>query len=100
MPAYLATNRSHLSYFIEWAQELKKVLVSTLITAAFWLTIRNTIVQSRAVMGTTGGWRDPLLMEEAVANGHIDMCGLGRPLREEPDFVNKILEGKAVKAKL
>ncbi|KAF2094968.1 FMN-linked oxidoreductase [Rhizodiscina lignyota] len=60
------------SYFIEWAQELKKVL-------------------SRAVIGTTGGWRDSHRMAEAVAKGDIDMCGLGRPLREDPYFVNKAM---------
>lgn len=64
------------SYFIEWAQELKKVL-------------------SRAVIGTTGGWDDTYRMAEAVANGDIDMIGLGRPLREDPYFVNKAIRGEA-----
>ncbi|KAH8888915.1 FMN-linked oxidoreductase, partial [Thozetella sp. PMI_491] len=62
-------------YFIEWAQEIKKVL-------------------SRAVIGTTGGWRDSHRMAEAVAQGDIDMCGLGRPLRRDPSFVNKALKGE------
>ncbi|KAJ5171001.1 uncharacterized protein N7500_003784 [Penicillium coprophilum] len=69
------------SYFIEWAQELKKVL-------------------SRAVIGTTGGWRDSHRMAEAVERGDIDMCGLGRPLREDPDFVNKVLRGEARRSNL
>ncbi|KAL2858542.1 hypothetical protein BJY01DRAFT_201330 [Aspergillus pseudoustus] len=67
--------RYYGSYFIEWAQEMKKVL-------------------SRAVIGTTGGWRDAHRMAEAVREGKIDMCGLGRPLRENPFFVSEILEGK------
>ncbi|PGH23915.1 hypothetical protein AJ80_01977 [Polytolypa hystricis UAMH7299] len=69
------------SFFIEWAQEMKKVL-------------------SRAVIGTTGGWRDSHRMADAVRNGDIDMCGLGRPLREDPDFVNKVLRGEARISKL
>lgn len=64
------------SYFIEWAQELKKVL-------------------SRAVIGTTGGWRDTVRMAEAVERGDVDMIGLGRPLREDPEFVNKAIRGEA-----
>ncbi|KAL4891164.1 hypothetical protein BDV59DRAFT_209284 [Aspergillus ambiguus] len=69
------------SYFIEWAQELKKVL-------------------TRAVIGTTGGWRDSHRMAEAVENGDIDMCGLGRPLREDPHFVRKVLRGEVRKSNL
>ncbi|RFU26088.1 hypothetical protein B7463_g10259, partial [Scytalidium lignicola] len=69
------------SYFIEWAQELKKVL-------------------SRAVIGTTGGWRDAYRMSEAVENGDIDMIGLGRPLREDPQFVNGVLRGDVIESKL
>lgn len=64
------------------------------------MNIAKRMFQSRAVIGTTGGWRDPLRMEEAVANGDIDMCGLGRPLREQPEFVTEVLTGKAAKAKL
>lgn len=33
-------------------------------------------------------------MSEAVARGDIDMCGLGRPLREDPHFVKKALKGE------
>lgn len=56
--------------------------------------------QSRAVIGTTGGWLDAGRMAEAVQNGDIDMCGLGRPLREDPDFVNRVLRGDVVTSKL
>ncbi|KAJ5599213.1 hypothetical protein N7450_000280 [Penicillium hetheringtonii] len=69
------------SYFIEWAQELKKVL-------------------SRAVIGTTGGWRDSHRMSEAVGCGDIDMVGLGRPLREDPNFVNQILREESMRSNL
>ena len=39
------------------------------------------------MIGTTGGWRDIHLMSKAVERGDINMCGLGRPLQEDPDFV-------------
>lgn len=58
------------------------------------------ISQSRAVIGTTGGWRDPYQMEKAVENGDVDMIGLGRPLREDPELVNSILGGSARTIKL
>jgi 2,4-dienoyl-CoA reductase-like NADH-dependent reductase (Old Yellow Enzyme family) len=69
------------SYFVEWAQEIKKVL-------------------SRAVIGTTGGWRDVHRMAEAVEQGDVDMIGLGRTLREDPDFVNKAIKGEVSLSKL
>lgn len=50
--------------------------------------------QSRAVIGTTGGWRDSHRMSEAVERGDIDMCGLGRPLREDPFFPKRVLRGE------
>jgi 2,4-dienoyl-CoA reductase-like NADH-dependent reductase (Old Yellow Enzyme family) len=52
------------------------------------------------VIGTTGGWRDSHRMSEAVERGDIDMCGLGRPLREDPDFVNKVLRGEIRRSNL
>ncbi|KIH87033.1 hypothetical protein SPBR_05071 [Sporothrix brasiliensis 5110] len=70
-----SSQRLRGSYFIEWAQDLKKVL-------------------SRAVIGTTGGWRDGFRMAEAVERGNIDLCGLGRPLRADPHFVQKVLRGE------
>lgn len=33
-------------------------------------------------------------MAEAVEKCDVDMCGLGRPLREDPEFVNKVLRGE------
>lgn len=69
------------SYFVEWAQEMKKVL-------------------SRAVIGTTGGWRDSHRMAEAVERGDLDMIGLGRTLREDAEFVNKAIKGEVRLSKL
>ncbi|KAI5476511.1 NamA [Pseudohyphozyma bogoriensis] len=48
------------SYFIEWAREQKKIL-------------------SRAVCGTTGGWRDSHMMAQAIEEGEVDM----RPAEEQ-----------------
>lgn len=67
------------SYFIEWAKEMKKVL-------------------SRAIIGTTGGWSDEVKMAEAVQHRDIDLVGLGRLLREKPDFVRCVLEKADSKA--
>lgn len=39
-------------------------------------------------------------MSEAVEHGDIDMCGLGRALREEPDFVKKVLRGETRRSNL
>jgi 2,4-dienoyl-CoA reductase-like NADH-dependent reductase (Old Yellow Enzyme family) len=39
-------------------------------------------------------------MSEAVENGDIDMIGLGRPLREDPFFVNKVLRGEVRRSNL
>ena len=52
-----------------------------------------TVLQSRAVIGTTGGWRNAELMARAVREQRIDMCGIARPLREEPDLVKRMLAG-------
>jgi 2,4-dienoyl-CoA reductase-like NADH-dependent reductase (Old Yellow Enzyme family) len=63
------------AYFLAEARNLKRVL-------------------ARAVLGTTGGWRDAHRMAEAVERGDVDMVGLARPLRVEPDLVNRILRGE------
>jgi 2,4-dienoyl-CoA reductase-like NADH-dependent reductase (Old Yellow Enzyme family) len=39
-------------------------------------------------------------MSEAVERRDIDMCGLGRPLREDPEFVNKVLRGEICRSNL
>ena len=71
---------------------MKKVLVRTYLLISI-LKSRLTF-ESRAVIGTTGGWRDSYRMAEAVERGDIDMCGLGRPLREDPHFVHKAMRGE------
>ena len=80
---------------------MKKVLVSCPVSRIpIYAAILRFTSQSRAVIGTTGGWRDPYQMEKAVANGDVDMIGLGRPLREDPGLVNSILGDNATTSKL
>ncbi|KAL2871264.1 uncharacterized protein BJX67DRAFT_370052 [Aspergillus lucknowensis] len=67
--------------FLKWARDIKKIL-------------------SRAVVGTTSGWRDSELMMAAVRRGDIDMCGLGRPLRDDPDLPNRVFTGERIQSKL
>lgn len=40
-----------------------------------------------------GRFDDPELAEQAIANGQIDMLGMGRPLLADPDIVNKFYSG-------
>jgi 2,4-dienoyl-CoA reductase-like NADH-dependent reductase (Old Yellow Enzyme family) len=39
-------------------------------------------------------------MSEAVERGDVDMIGLGRPLREDPDFVSKALRGQVKRSNM
>lgn len=41
-----------------------------------------------------GKFDDPVLADEAIASGKIDMMGMGRPLLADPDLANKFKEGK------
>lgn len=41
-----------------------------------------------------GRFDDPELAEQAIANGDIDMMGMGRPLLADADLANKFKEGK------
>jgi len=59
--------------YLNWARKLKKVLEVPLITTSV---------------------HDPKLAEQAVAEGITDIISLGRPLIADPDFVNKVKEGR------
>jgi 2-enoate reductase len=41
-----------------------------------------------------GKFDDPNLAEKAIANGEIDMMGMGRPLLADPELPNKFMNGK------
>ena len=41
-----------------------------------------------------GGITDPGLAEQLIAQGKCDLVALGRPLNCDPDFANKVIEGR------
>lgn len=41
-----------------------------------------------------GNYRDPMVVEETLARGDCDLIGMGRGLIAEPDWVNKVANGK------
>ncbi|KAL7004245.1 hypothetical protein EMMF5_006190 [Cystobasidiomycetes sp. EMM_F5] len=69
------------SYFLEWAEQMKRIL-------------------SRAAIGTTGGWRKSDRIRQAIAEDRVDMCGIARPLRDEPEMVEAILQADRRQSRL
>ncbi|WP_438313013.1 NADH:flavin oxidoreductase/NADH oxidase family protein [Sporosarcina sp. FA9] len=67
------TTKKREAYFIDYAKKAQK-LISTPIVV-------------------TGGFRSQKGMEEAVANGEIDMVGIARPFALVPDLANRIFNG-------
>jgi 2,4-dienoyl-CoA reductase-like NADH-dependent reductase (Old Yellow Enzyme family) len=49
---------------------------------------------ARMPLMITGGFRSAAGMNEALANGDVDVIGLARPLCTDPDFPAKILRGE------
>ncbi|MDO4536069.1 MAG: FAD-dependent oxidoreductase [Clostridium perfringens] len=46
------------------------------------------------IVMTTGNIRSPKVAEEILKNGHADLIGMGRGLIAEPEWVNKVEEGR------
>lgn len=46
----------------------------------------------------TGGFRSRAAMDEALADGALDVIGLARPLVTEPDLARRLLDGRAARA--
>ena len=67
------TTRKREAYFLDYAKKAQS-LISTPIVV-------------------TGGFRSQKGMEEAVANGEIDMVGIARPFALVPDLANRIFNG-------
>lgn len=71
---------------------------STLKREAYFLDYAQQI---RAAVGlplaVTGGFRDRLGMQQAVADGELDVIGLGRPLCTDPDISAKLIHGSVDK---
>jgi 2,4-dienoyl-CoA reductase-like NADH-dependent reductase (Old Yellow Enzyme family) len=67
------TTKKREAYFIDYAKKAQKLISTPLVV--------------------TGGFRSQKAMEEAVANGEIDMVGIARPFALVPDLANRIFNG-------
>ena len=62
---------------------------------AYFLDYARTIraVATMPVM-VTGGFRSRAAMDEALADGQLDMIGLGRPMCVDTDLPNRLMSGE------
>jgi 2,4-dienoyl-CoA reductase-like NADH-dependent reductase (Old Yellow Enzyme family) len=67
------TTKKREAYFIDYANKARKLISTPLVV--------------------TGGFRSQKGMEEAIANGEIDMVGIAKPFALVPDLANKIFHG-------
>ena len=70
------STRQREAYFLDYTQEIKKVL--------------------RCPLMVTGGFRTSAFIEEVVKNGEVDLVGMGRPLALDPSICYRILNGENV----
>lgn len=61
------------AYFIDYAKKAQELITTPIVV--------------------TGGFRTQKGMEEAIANGEIDMVGIARPFALVPDLANRIFNG-------
>ena len=73
-PEQRASTRAREAYFLEYAQAIREVCQCPLMV--------------------TGGFRSRSLMEETLANGELDIIGLGRPMCTDPDTPEELIEGR------
>jgi hypothetical protein len=69
-----ASTRAREAYFFDYAVAARRV--------------------AKMPLMVTGGFRSAAAIHEALADGDVDMVGLGRPLCVDPDFPARILSGK------
>jgi 2,4-dienoyl-CoA reductase-like NADH-dependent reductase (Old Yellow Enzyme family) len=69
------STRRREAYFLEYAQAIRAAAKLPLVV--------------------TGGMRDPDFMQEALAQGQLDVVGLARPLCVNPDFAAQLVAGEA-----
>ncbi len=69
-----ASTRAREAYFLTYAEEIRKVATMPLMV--------------------TGGFRSRAGMEEAIASGACDLCGMARPLCVDPDAPRKLMNGE------
>ena len=67
------STRAREAYFLTYAEEMRRV--------------------AKMPLMVTGGFRTRAGMEEALAGGACDVCGLARPLCVDPDLPNKLMRG-------
>jgi len=72
------STRAREAYFFKYAAAVKKVATMPVMV--------------------TGGFRSREAMDEVIADGAVDLIGLGRPLCWDPDFPKKILDGEIDRA--
>ncbi len=68
------STRQREAYFLDYAVAIRKV--------------------AKMPLMVTGGFRTREGMQQALADGHCDMIGLGRPLCTEPDVPRRLLSGE------
>ncbi|MDN3652299.1 NADH:flavin oxidoreductase/NADH oxidase family protein [Thalassotalea ponticola] len=72
--------------------EATEVRESTRRREAYFIEYADVIKQHTKIpLMITGGFRSRVVMEQAVANGEVDMVGLARPLCTMPDVSDKLL---------
>lgn len=69
-----ASTRDREAYFLTYAEEIRKAASMPLMV--------------------TGGFRSRAGMEDAIASGACDLCGLARPLVIDPDLPNRFMRGE------
>jgi 2,4-dienoyl-CoA reductase-like NADH-dependent reductase (Old Yellow Enzyme family) len=67
------TTKKREAYFIDYAKKAQELITTPIVV--------------------TGGFRSQKGMEEAIANGEIDMVGIARPFALVPDLANRIFNG-------
>ena len=67
------STRAREAYFLTYAEEMRRV--------------------AKMPLMVTGGFRSRAGMEEALASGACDVCGVGRPLCVDTELPNKLMRG-------
>jgi len=77
----------------------KKQRASTVAREAYFLDYARKVRGiTRTPLLLTGGMRTSHTMERVIADGEVDLVGLGRPLAYEPDLPKRLLSGAATAA--
>ncbi|MCE9599759.1 MAG: NADH:flavin oxidoreductase/NADH oxidase family protein [Spirochaetia bacterium] len=72
---------------------------STTLREAYFLDYAKKIrARTKLPLMLTGGMRTVATMEKVVAEGHVDIVGIARPLFVEPDLPHRLLNGSASSA--